>query len=187
MPTITALLPHAVHAPAPAQAPYEDWRPPIHGVSLLIPVGADTLVVADLRGLIMLPTGTVSDGQTPEQAARDVLLGAPDGLPALQRVACARKQLRRRKIITHVLATKPMTREAVAQLVYRDPRADLRVLPTMRVLGELTPAGQLRVLTSLQALAIGETAHIEDGKVCATALSDPRAPRSLPGSTVLTR
>ncbi|NEA48430.1 hypothetical protein [Streptomyces sp. SID10815] len=187
MPTITALLAHAMHAPAPAQAPYEDWRPPIHGVSLLIPVGADALVVADLRGLIMLPAGTVSDGQTPEQAAQGVLLGAPDGLPALQRVACIRKQLRRRKVITHVLATQPMTREAVAQLVYRDPRADLRVLPSMRVLGELTPAGQLRVLTSLQALAIGETAHIDEGMVCATAPSDLRAPRSLSGSTGLTR
>ncbi|MGF1236317.1 hypothetical protein ACQSME_03520 [Streptomyces sp. 2-6] len=85
MPTITAVLPHAVHAPA--QAPYEDWRPPIHGVSLLIPVGADALAVADLRSLIMLPTGTVSDGQTPEQAARDLLLGAPDGLPALRATA----------------------------------------------------------------------------------------------------
>ncbi|MYS42332.1 hypothetical protein GTY23_14015 [Streptomyces sp. SID5998] len=122
MPTITALLPRAVHAPAPAQAPYEDCRPPIHGVSLLVPVGADALVVADLRSLIMLPTGTVSDGQTPEQAARDPLLGAPDGLPALQRVDCVRKRLRRRKVVTHVLATKPMTRETVAQFAYRDPR-----------------------------------------------------------------
>ncbi|MGW4345255.1 hypothetical protein ACWEL8_09280 [Streptomyces sp. NPDC004690] len=170
MPTITALLPHAVHAPA--QAPYEDWRPPIHGVSLLVPVGADALAVADLRSLIMLPTGTVSDGQTPEQAARDPLLGAPDGLPAVQRVACVRKQLRRRKVITYMLATKPMTRETVAQCTYRDPRAELRVLPTIRVLGELPPTGRLRVLTSLQALAIGETAHIEEGVVRATAPPD---------------
>ncbi|WP_439943747.1 aldo/keto reductase [Streptomyces sp. BBFR115] len=57
-------------------------------------------------------------------------------------------------------------------VAYRDPRSELRVSPTMRVLGELTPTGQLRVLTSLQALAIGETAHIEEGVVRATAPPD---------------
>jgi hypothetical protein len=85
MSTITAtVLPPARNAdlaPARKTGPYENWRPPVIGVSLLVPVGADTLVVADLRGLTMMPTGSVHDGQTPEQAAQDVLRGTPNGLP----------------------------------------------------------------------------------------------------------
>ncbi|WP_329359255.1 hypothetical protein [Streptomyces sp. NBC_01483] len=74
-------------------------------------------------------------------------------------------QARRRKVITHVLATAPMTREAVGHLIYRDPRATVRVLPTMRVIDDLPTLGRLRVLVGLQALATGETAYIEGGVV----------------------
>lgn len=159
-------MPAAAEIPAQRRgAAYENWRPPIIGVTILIPVGADALVVADLRGLIMLPTGAVHDGQTPEQAAQDVLRGATDGLPLLRRVVLASTQTRRRKVITHHLATEPMTRQAVGELIYRDPRVDVRVLPTLRVLDSVTAEGQQRILVALQAMATGTTAHIEGNVV----------------------
>ncbi|MEV7198071.1 hypothetical protein AB0N81_40715 [Streptomyces sp. NPDC093510] len=158
MPTITAPVP----LPARKTAPYEDWRPPIIGVSVLVPVGADALVVVDLLGGIMIPTGSVHDDQTPQQAAQDVLRGAPKGLPLRRRVALAWVQARRRKVITHVLATEPMTREDIGQLLYIDPRADVRVLPTMRVIDELPTPGRLRVLVGLQARHHRSPAHAED-------------------------
>lgn len=161
MPTITA----PALLPARKTASYGDWRPPIVGVSVLVPVGADALVVVDLLGGLMIPTGSVPDGQTPQQAAQDVLRGAPGGLPLLRRVALAWVQARRRKVITHVLATEPMTHEDVGQLIYRDPRADVLVLPTMRVVDELPTPGRLRVLVGLQALATGETAYLEGDEV----------------------
>ncbi|MGX1915365.1 hypothetical protein ACWIID_42115 [Streptomyces phaeochromogenes] len=122
-------------------------------------------MVADLFGTIIVPTGSVHDGQKPAEAAQDVLRGAPDGLPLLRRVALSCVQMRRRKIITHVLATEPMTREDAGRLSYRDPRADVRVLPTMHVVDSLTAGGRQRVLAALQALATGETAYIEGGVV----------------------
>ncbi|MET7474681.1 hypothetical protein ABZT17_10035 [Streptomyces sp. NPDC005648] len=135
------------------------------GVSLLVPVGPDSLVVADLRELILIPTGPVYDGQQPREAAHSVLRGAKEGLPLLRRVALTCTRMRRRKVITHVWATEPMTREAVGHLEYRDPRANVRVLPTMRVLDDLPPQGRLRFLVALQALATSGTAYIEDGVV----------------------
>ncbi|MEU1449005.1 hypothetical protein, partial [Streptomyces mirabilis] len=62
-----------------------------------------------------------------------------------------------------------MTREAVGHLIYRDPRATVRVLPTMRVIDDLPTQGRLRVLVGLQALATGETAYIEGGVVLPSA------------------
>ncbi|MER0476907.1 hypothetical protein ABR737_00810 [Streptomyces sp. Edi2] len=142
-------------------------------MSLLVPVGADALVVADLLGSIMMPTGTLQGGQTPQQAAQDVLRGAPDGLPLLRRVALAWVQTRRRKVITHVLATTDsMTREDAGHLIYRDPRADVRVLPTLRVVDGLPAKGRLRLLVGLQALATGETAYIEGDVVRPSAPPD---------------
>ncbi|MFC6066998.1 hypothetical protein [Streptomyces ochraceiscleroticus] len=137
-------------------------------MTLLVPVGADALVIVDLLGGTMLPTGAVYDGQAPEQAAQNVLHGVPGGLPLVRRVALAWVQMRRRKVITHVLATEPMPRKDVEQLIYRDPRAEVRVLPTLQVIDKLTPKGRLRALVGLQALATGETAYIE-GDVVRTA------------------
>jgi hypothetical protein len=169
MSTITApFIPAARGTDSPPErraAPYENWRPPVVAVSLLIPVGADALVVADLRGSILVPTGMVQHGQTPQQAAQDVLRGAPEGLPLLRRVALAWVQTRRRKVITHVLATVPMPRMDVGCLIYRDPRADVRVLPTMHAVGDLPKQARLRILVGLQALATGKTAYIEGGEV----------------------
>ncbi|MEU1566243.1 hypothetical protein ABZ504_38630 [Streptomyces mirabilis] len=158
----------AVAAPR-MRAPYENWRPPVIGVCLLVPVGADCLAVADLRGMLLLPCGGVYDRQTPEDAAHRVLSGPPGSLRLLRRVAVDWVQARRRKVITHVLATAPMTREVVGHLIYRDPRATVRVLPTMRVIDDLPTQGRLRVLVGLQALATGETAYIEGGVVLPSA------------------
>jgi hypothetical protein len=187
MPTITApVLPAAAwgvdHVAAPTPARYENWRPPVIGVAFLIPVGADALVVADLRGLITLPTGSVHDGQTPEQAAQDVLRGSTDGLPLLRRVVLTSTQTRRRKVITHHLATEPMTRQTVGQLIYRDPRADVRVLPTLRVLDSVTAAGKQRILVALQALATGTTAYIEGNTVLPSLTPDLQADPSTNGA-----
>ncbi|MEV0375711.1 hypothetical protein AB0I10_39225 [Streptomyces sp. NPDC050636] len=134
-------------------------------MSFLVPVGADTLVVTDLLGSIMMPTGAIQGGQTPQQASQDVLRGAPDVL--------AWVQTRRRKVITHVLATtEPMTREDVGHLIYRDPRADVRVPPTMSVVDGLPAKGRLRLLVGLQALATGEMAYIEGDVVRPSAPPD---------------
>ncbi|MFI9024580.1 hypothetical protein [Streptomyces sp. NPDC053560] len=166
MPTITAPAP-AAPTPVRKAAPYENWRPPIIGVSLLVPVGAGALVVG-LLGCTMLPTGTVYGGQSLEQATQNVLHGAPGGLPLVRRVVLAWVQMRRRKVITHVLATESMPRKDVEQLTYRDPRAEVRVLPTLQVIDKLTPKGRLRALVGLQALATGETAYIEGDVVRTT-------------------
>ncbi|MFJ2774760.1 hypothetical protein [Streptomyces sp. NPDC087300] len=159
-----------------ARAAYENWRPPITGVSLLVPVGAHALVVAELLGSISLPTGTVHDGQSPEQAAHHVLQGLPRRLPRLRLVTLAWVQMRRRKVITHVLATSPMTREDAEQLTYRDARADIRVFSTMRAIDEAPAPGRLRLLAALQALTTGETAYLEGDVLRASA--PPRFTRS---------
>jgi hypothetical protein len=154
-----------VVVPVRRRAAYEDWRPPVIGVALLIPVGRDGLAVADLHGTVMLPVGGVRAEQSPEDAAQRVLRLGLEGLPPLRHVVVDRVQTRRRKVTTHVLATPPMTRSAVENLVYRDPRAVIRVMPTLQFLDEAWPKGRPRVLLGLQALATGNTAHIEDGTV----------------------
>lgn len=149
---------------AQRRAAYEDWRPPVVGIALLMPVGADCLAVADLRGMLMLPVGDVRVGQSPEEAAQRVL-ASREGLPLLRRVVVDRVQTRRRKVITHVLASAPMTCAAADNMAYRDPRADVRVIPTVQFIGEVRPEPRLRILVALQALATGTTACIEDGVV----------------------
>ncbi|MEV6404090.1 hypothetical protein AB0M58_14245 [Streptomyces bobili] len=170
MPTATDI------APAPRRhASYQNWRPPVTGVSLLVPVGADCIAIADLRGMLMLPVGGMCDGQTPEEAGYRVLTDPTGGLRLLRRVAVDSVQMRRRKVITHVIAAAPMTRDAVTNLVYRDPRATVRVMPTLQLLDHW-PTGRARLLLSLQALATGETACIEDEAVHARVPSARSAP-----------
>jgi hypothetical protein len=143
---------------------YANWRPPVIGVQLLVPVGTDCLLVADTLGGVVLPVDAVHDGESPWQAAQHVLRGAPHGIPVLRRVVIESRQMRRRKVITHVMATDLLPRETVAPFTYRDPRAELIVLPTDRVI-ERKPTARLRILLALQALAVGETAYVEDGAV----------------------
>ncbi|MFJ5779300.1 hypothetical protein [Streptomyces sp. NPDC093094] len=167
MPTQTATVPAQ-----PPHAPYENWRPPVIGVSLLVPVGADGITVVDLCGMPMLPVGAVGDGQTPQEAGYRVLTDPSGGLRLLRRVAVDRRQMRRRKVITHIIAAAPMTREAVTCLAYRDPRATVRVMPTLQLLDQW-PTGRIRLLVSLQALATGDTACID------TDVVQPQAPPAL--------
>ncbi|WP_172387217.1 hypothetical protein [Streptomyces sp. MNP-20] len=144
----------AVNLPPPRpRARYENWRPPLYGVSLLIPVGTDALVITDLRGLISLPAGPVAPDQSPQEAAQHVLRGAPGDLPELRHVVLASAQMRRRKVITHVLATAPITPKTAAHLAYHDPRAEVRVWPTMTVIDNVASLTQVRVLVGLQVLA----------------------------------
>ncbi len=145
-------------------APYENWRPPVIGVSLLVPVGADCITVVDLRGMLMLPVGGLHDGQTPEEAGNRVLTDPSGRLRLVRCVAVDCVQTRRRKVITHVMAAAPMTRGSVRGLVYRDPRAVVRVMPTLQVLDQW-PTGRSRLLISLQAMATGDTACIDSGVV----------------------
>ncbi|MET9914900.1 hypothetical protein ABZZ74_51010 [Streptomyces sp. NPDC006476] len=154
-----------VATPAPRGATYENWRPPIVGVALLVPVGAHCLAVADLRGMLMLPVGDVHPGQSVEEAAHNVLHPAAEGLQLLRQVAVDRIQTRRRTITTHLLASLPATRAVVDNLTYRDARADVRIMPTLHFIEQVRPHARLRVLVGLQALATGETAFIEDGTV----------------------
>ncbi|WP_163015588.1 hypothetical protein [Streptomyces sp. Tu 4128] len=172
---------------APDRAPYDNWRPPIVGVSLLVPIGADCIAVADLRGMLMLPTGGLHEGQTLHEAARRVLTDPSGELQLLRRVTVDRVQTRRRKVITHVMAAAPLTHEAVPGLVYRDPRATIRVIPTMQFLDQTCPEGKRRLLISLQALATGEAAAMDGGVVRAAAPGpralDARVAQGLPDST----
>lgn len=183
------MTPTTAAIPTQRRAPYADWRPPIVGVALLIPVGTDCLAVADLRGMLMLPVGDVRVGQSPEEAAQRVL-ASREGLPILRRVVVDRVQTRRRKVITHVLASALMTSAAVDGLAYRDPRANVRVMPTYQFIGEVRPEARLRILVALQALATGTTACIEGGAVRdgspplsnTAAQSSPWTPPDLPST-----
>jgi hypothetical protein len=89
----------------------------------------------------------------------------------MRRVAVDWVQMRRRKVITHVMAAAPMTGEAVTGLIYRDPRATVRVIPTLQFLDQW-PTGRARLLVSRQALATGDPACIEDGVVRTQVPSD---------------
>ncbi|MFB6988607.1 hypothetical protein ACFC0C_16035 [Streptomyces sp. NPDC056178] len=136
-------------------------------MSILVPVAGDGLLLADMtgRGDLVLPVGPVEDGETPEQAAQQVLPGTPGSLPIVRLVAVDEVQMRRRKIITHIMVTGPITREDTAFLSYRDPRAVLRALPTVRAIADLPEGARTRALIGLQALAIGAVAHLESGTV----------------------
>ncbi|MFF0754384.1 hypothetical protein [Streptomyces sp. NPDC004267] len=158
------LLTH-VSSPGRQPAIYENWRPPVVGVGVLIPVGADHLVLVRTCGILAIPTGAVEYTQSPEGAARTVLTGLPDGLPVRRHVAVQSVQMRRRQVITHTVATSPLHPEQVSCLVYRDPRAEVCILPTADAVAALTDRGRARLLLGLQALAIGATAYVRDGRV----------------------
>jgi hypothetical protein len=157
------LAPTAVPRP---RAPYENWRPPVIGVSVLVPVGADELALACLLGsILVLPTGTVEHDQSPEEAAQAVLTGLPYGLPLQRRVAVYQAQMRRRKVITHLVVTDPLTRGMAETLTHHDPRAKVRILPTVQAVAALPPHGRSRALLGLQALAIGAMVYVRDGEI----------------------
>ncbi|GAA1708217.1 hypothetical protein GCM10009680_56270 [Streptomyces yatensis] len=133
-----------------------------------MPIGTTHLLVAELRGDLLVPSGPVHNGQAPEQAAQNVLLGAPGGIPVLRRVAVDWVQMRRRQIFTHVVAAKPLTRADAACLTYRDGRADLLALPTAQAAAALPALARARVLAGLKALADGKMAYLEAGIVSRT-------------------
>ncbi|QCN85909.1 hypothetical protein DDJ31_13640 [Streptomyces griseoviridis] len=136
------------------------------GVSVLAPVGATGLVLPRMPGgALALPTGTVENGQSPEEAAQAVLTGLPKGLPIRRRVAVSQVQMRRRKVITHLVVTAPLTVREANSLVYRDVRAEVRVLPTDHAVAALTEKARARVLIGLQALAIGAMVYVQDGEI----------------------
>ncbi|MGW3563046.1 hypothetical protein ACWDSL_03930 [Streptomyces sp. NPDC000941] len=134
-----------------------------------MPVEGDQLLVTDMtgRGDILLPAGPVYDKQTPEQAAQAVLRGASSGLVHRQ-VAVDCVQMRRRKVITHIVATKYLARTDVAHLTYRDGRAIIRALPIAPVTANLSKRAQAWVFAGLQALADDEMVSLEAGVVCRT-------------------
>lgn len=156
-----------VHPPAPRRrAPYENWRPPIIGVSVLTLVGNSDLVLPRFHdGTYVLPTGDVEDGQSPEAAGRAVLTGLAASLAVQRQVAVDEVQMRRRKVITHVVITEPLSVREACALAYRDPRADVQVLPRTRALSVLTHKAQLRAFLGLQAAAIGAMLYLLDGQI----------------------
>lgn len=131
---------------------------------MLVPVGADHLLTADTPGCrsLVLPTGIVNEGETPEQAAQSLLEGTPGGLPGLRRVAVDQVQMQRRKIITYFVVTQPLTRLQAATLIYRiqscasNPRR--KPSPTFQT-------GRVHEHSCLQARAIGAMAYAQDGTV----------------------
>jgi len=149
-PTITA------PAPSNAKGSYGNWRPPLVGVSLFVPVGGDALLVAETTGGVVLPVGGVRDGQTPEQAAREVLTGGE--LPFLREVLTERIQMRRRTVIVHVLAATVVPQEAVLRFEYRDARGTLLVLPVADAISRMPPRARLRPRLAMLTLD-DSTAH----------------------------
>ncbi|MGW7600518.1 hypothetical protein [Streptomyces antimycoticus] len=133
-----------------------------------MPVETSHLLLAELRGDLLVPSGPVHNGQAPEQAAQNVLLGAPSGISVLRRVAVDWVQMRRRQIFTYVVATKPLTYADAACLTYRDGRADLLVLPTAQATSSLPALARARVRAGLKALADEEMAYLEAGTVYRT-------------------
>ncbi|MYV90309.1 hypothetical protein [Streptomyces sp. SID1034] len=148
------------------RAPYENWRPPIIGVSVLAPVGATGLILACTPGgTPVLPTGAVENGHSPEEAAQAVLTGLPGGLPIRRQVAVSQVQMRRRKVITHLIVTAPLAAQDADLLIYRDVRAEVRVLSTDHAVAALPQKARTRVLLGLQALAIGAMVYVRDGEI----------------------
>ncbi|MFJ5222336.1 hypothetical protein [Streptomyces sp. NPDC088400] len=148
------------------RTPYENWRPPIIGVSVLALVGATSLVLPCLPGgAWALPTGTVENGQSPEEAAQTVLTCLSGELPVQRRVVVDQVQMRRRKIITHLVITAPLTTREAYALAYRDPRAQVRVVRTAQGLASLPEKARLRALLGLQTFAIGATVYLRNGEV----------------------
>ncbi|REH18374.1 hypothetical protein SAMN05428941_0062 [Streptomyces sp. 2114.2] len=161
-------------APAPVprrHAPHENWKPPAVGICLLLPVGARCLAIADLQGILTLPVGTVNKGQTLEQASHAVLPGLQSHRLNLRHVAVHEVQARRKKVVTHVLAARAVTHDTVTTLRYRDPRAVLKVMPTLQFLDHTSPRTRARTLSALQALATGTPAHLIEHTV-----TTPRPP-----------
>ncbi|MFI7364052.1 hypothetical protein ACIBO4_18140 [Streptomyces sp. NPDC050149] len=163
-------------------APYENWRPPVVGVSLLVPVGMNELLLADTTGHgdLMLPTGSMEAGETPEQAAQRVLVGAPTGFTILRRVAVDQVQTRRRRVITHIVATLPLANDDAASLSYRDPRALLLSVPRARAVSKLPEQAGHRALIGLGCLSTGLVAHLEAGAICRLEAA-PLSPQPDPG------
>ncbi|MEV7205272.1 MULTISPECIES: hypothetical protein [unclassified Streptomyces] len=159
---MTSAAPSRIARPR-ALEPYENWRPPIIGVSVLAPVGATGLILPCIFGDIpLLPTGAVEEGQSPEEAAQAVLTGLPGGLPIRRRVAVDQVQMRRRKVITHLVATESLTVQEANALAYRDARAQIRVFSTTQAIHALPERSRRRVLLGLQALAIGAMVDARD-------------------------
>ncbi|WP_326708012.1 hypothetical protein OG758_48595 [Streptomyces sp. NBC_01474] len=144
---------------------YANWRPAITGVTVLALVGVDNLVLPCLMGGLVLPTGAVEDGQSPQHAAQLVLSGMPGDLPIQRRVAVDEEHTRRRKIISHLVVTAPLTVEEAQCLVYRDPRADTDVLRTTEAVSLLTEPARARALLGLQALAINAMVYNHNGAI----------------------
>ncbi|WP_432104086.1 hypothetical protein [Streptomyces sp. bgisy091] len=144
------------------RAPYENWRPPIVGVSVLVPVGAHELALVRVPGgALVLPTGAFEQEQSSEEAAQAVFTG----LPVRRRVAVEQVQMRRRTVITHLVVTDSLTRGVAEVLAYRDPRAEVHILPTVQAVAALPQRARSRALLGLQALAIGAMVYIRDGEV----------------------
>ncbi|MEU7228911.1 hypothetical protein [Streptomyces chrestomyceticus] len=155
-------------APDPAprrRPPYKNWRPPIISVHVLVPVGATGLALPGFPDdAVVLPTGPVEGGQTPEEAAQAVFAGLPDGLPIGRRVAVDQVQMTRRKIISHIVVTAPLTMQEAGALTYRDPRTDVQVLPTGQAMAALPERARTRALLGFQAIAIGSIVYVQDGR-----------------------
>ncbi|GAA1296214.1 hypothetical protein GCM10009579_74070 [Streptomyces javensis] len=164
-PTPTVAISTADRAgPRTIRARYENWRPPIAAVTLLVPVGTD-LLLTELCGDLLLPSGPVRDGQTPEQAAQQVLLRSPSSLPVHRQVAVDWSQTRRRQVFTHIVATYPLTHADAAFLTYRDGRAALRALPVSHAVAALPELARARVLAGLMALAAHEVVYLKAGVI----------------------
>lgn len=172
-PTPTTAIPTARQRHMRKIAPYENWRPPLVAVSLLVPVETSHLLLAELRSDLLVPCGPAHNGQAPERAAQNILLGAPSGIPVLRPVAVDWVQMRRRQIFTYVVATNPLTRADAACLTYLDGRADLLMLPTAQATAALPALARARVLAGLKALADHEMAHLEAGIESRTELATP--------------
>jgi predicted transcriptional regulator len=88
--------------------------------------------------------------------------------------------MRRRKVITHIVASRPLSLADAASLTYRDPRALIRTIPTADVVGHLPECAHGRTLAALGALEHSELAHLEAGVVQRTepaGTADPSSPR----------
>ncbi|MFD4133578.1 hypothetical protein [Streptomyces goshikiensis] len=143
-------------------SPYQDWRSPLVGWALLVPVvgGCGDILVADVsgQGVLVLPVGSVDDNQPAPDIA-----GILTGVRVYTLLVEDTTQMRRRKVTTRVLATLPVQRDEVPALTYRDPRAVLRILPADEVLARMPELARPRLALALQSLATGDPTYIFNG------------------------
>jgi hypothetical protein len=139
-----------------------NWLPPVVRTAVVLLVEPDHLLVRDVGGgAVLLPGGPVLDGLTPVQAAQATLRGPGSGQLTLWPMLVDERQLARRKVIVHTIASAPIPCSIAARLSVTDGRSAPRIVPRELALRLLPARARVRVHFAMTAPEINDTAHME--------------------------